>query len=108
MTLHRVRFRQSGGFAGLVRACDLRLKSLDAQSREELERLVAASGLSARDIPASSGPHAKASRDFTEYDIEIESTAGRRSAALTDDDLDGPAGPLIAFLQKRARPLRST
>ena len=107
MTLHRVRFRQSGGFAGLVRACDLTPDSLDAHSREELERLVAASGLAARDIAASSSPHSKTSRDVTQYDIEIELPAGRRRATLTDHDLDGPAGPLIAFLQKRARPFRN-
>jgi hypothetical protein len=41
----------------------------------------------------------------TEYEIDVESPAGRHRARLTDRDLDGPAGPLVRFLQKHARPM---
>ena len=101
MTARRIRFRQTGGFAGLVRGCDLDLDSLAPKQRAEVDRLISASGLA--NAPAAK-PKSKG-RDLMQYEITIESASGTTRADLTDLDLDDKAEPLVAFLQKRAGPM---
>jgi hypothetical protein len=88
-----------------VRGCDLKADALDATGRQDLQRLVAASGVAAPQTSEPSHARVPADRDVTEYEIDVESSTGRHRATLTDRDLDGPAGPLIRFLQQRARPM---
>ena len=101
MTARKIRFRQTGGFAGLVRGCDLDLEALTPKQRAEVERLVAASGLA--NTPAAK-PKSKG-RDLMQYEITIESASGTTRADLTDFDLDDKTEPLVTFLQKRAGPV---
>ena len=91
----------TGGFAGLVRGCDLDLDALAPTQRAEIDRLIAASGLA--NTPAAK-PQSKG-RDLMQYEITIESTAGTIRADLTDLDLDDKVEPLVAFLQTRAGPM---
>ena len=101
MTARRIRFRQTGGFAGLVRGCDLDVESLDPKQRAEVDRLITASGLANAPIarPAPKG------RDLMQFEITIESASGTIRADLTDLDLDDKTEPLVTFLQKRAGPV---
>ena len=101
MTARRIRFRQTGGFAGLVRGCDLDVESLAPKQRAEVDRLIAASGLA--NTPAAK-PKSKG-RDLMQYEITIESASGTIRADLTDLDLDDKTEPLVTFLQKRAGPV---
>ena len=101
MTARKIRFRQTGGFAGLVRGCDLNVESLDPKQRAEVDRLVTASGLATGAVtrPASRG------RDLTQFEITIESVSGSTHSNLTDLDLDDKIEPLVAFLQRHAGPV---
>lgn len=102
MTTRRIRFRQSGGFGGLLRGCDIDVEALAPKQRAEVDRLVTASGLTGGAV-AKRPPMA---RDLTQFEITIESASGTTQATLTDLDLDGKTEPLVTFLQKRAGPVR--
>ena len=107
--LRRVRFRQTGGFAGLVRGCEFAPDALGAGKREELERLVRESGLVASAGAAAAqgtrGTGRDRARDMMLYEIEIESEAGVVRASLDDLDLSEKVAPLVAYLQKHSRPM---
>lgn len=95
----RVKFLQSGGFAGTVKGCELDTKSLSAEATEKLEELIRDSGIAgSRELSSESG------RDMQQYEITVE--MGRRSASLTFDDGTVPEAvkPLLSFLKKHARP----
>ena len=109
MMLHTIRFRQTGGFAGLVRGCELALEALAPKEREECERLLLRSGLmdaaAARPGSQVPGPDRDLARDLIEYEIEIESASGTRRFRFDDLDLTEKVAPLVAFFQKHARPM---
>jgi hypothetical protein len=95
----KVRFVQSGGFAGAVKGCDLDTQALPPDQARELERLVRESGIS------QSGEHlSDGGRDLHQYEITIED--GRRKLAVTFDDANVPpaARAFLGFLKKCARP----
>ncbi len=106
MTIRKIRFRQSGGFAGLIRGCDLELSSLDPRERTKLEKAVEKSGLI--DEPSEAGAktgRSAAARDTAQLEIEIETSSGVIRRALDELDLPQRAEPLVSLLQERSRPL---
>lgn len=95
----KVRYAESGGFAGRVTACELAAEALPREEARELERLAVASG-----IDASGEFFSASGRDLRQYEIAIEA-GGRAVAAVYDDEtLPAAARPLIAFLRRYARP----
>lgn len=96
----QVRFRQSGGFAGLRRGCDLDTDTLPAEEAANLRSLVEQSGV----LQAQSGRTAKA-RDLFNYEITIETSDGTH--LVTFDDGSKPEGiePLLEYLQNLSEPL---
>lgn len=107
MTIRKIRFRQSGGFAGFIRGCELVPETLDSRERAQLERLVERSGLAAKgEKSAASAPKpASAARDQTNFEIEIETSSGTTRHELDDLDLPPEVAPLVTLLQKHARPI---
>ncbi|MEP7011830.1 MAG: protealysin inhibitor emfourin [Acidobacteriota bacterium] len=104
MTIRKIRFRQSGGFAGFIRGCELVPEALDSRERAQLERLVERSGLADKD--ATPAPKAASSaRDLTNYEIEIETSSGTVRTELDDLDLPPEVAPLVTLLQKHSRPI---
>ena len=101
--LLKIRFRQSGGFAGLRRRCDLDAHTLVAAEQHELERLVQRA-LTAQPR-ASSPPPSTSTRDSTTYEIEIDTAAGTTRLALDDESVSEEVEGLVAFLQRHARSL---
>ena len=101
MTARKIRFRQTGGFAGLVRGCDVDLEAMTPKQHAEVERLIASSGLATTPATKSKAK----GRDLMQYEITIESASGTTRADLTDLDLDDKLEPLMAFLQKRSGPM---
>ncbi|MFN9369549.1 MAG: protealysin inhibitor emfourin [Planctomycetia bacterium] len=95
----RITFTQSGGFAGLVRHVHLDAATLDAAERREVERLVAARGLT-----ESWERFAGAARDLKQYEIVIDSDAATRRICCDDRCLPEPARPLVQYLAARTRP----
>ena len=104
MSLLKVRFLQSGGFAGLIRGQEITAADTSAEELQRLENMLKASGVAERAAPGGARTPPK-SADLIQYDLEIETTAGKSHVILTDDDLDDRVEPLIRFLQKRAKPM---
>ena len=98
-----VTFRQSGGFAGLVRGCGIDAAALDPDERARLHSLVAASGLVAGSHATTA---AAAARDLRHYEITIDLDGRRLSFSGDDRTLPAPIIPLIDWLRERSRPLR--
>jgi hypothetical protein len=107
MTLRKIRFRQAGGFAGLVRGCELSPGALGAKEGARLERLLRESGLAERPAatPAARGLKRDSARDLIQYEIEVETASGTVRVELDDLDLPDKAASLVAFLQEHARPM---
>ena len=96
MAIHKLRFRQSGGFAGLVRGCDVEFNELDVAFRAALER------------HARSGPTAVApseARDQIVYEIEMETDAGVRRLEFDEASVPKDLAPLVQALAKRSKPM---
>jgi hypothetical protein len=99
----KVRFRQSGGFAGLVRGCELSSDELAPADGAELVRLVQAAGLAGIVASPSGGA------DRQGYEIAVEGNgAPKGEYRLTDSDLTDEIAALVAFLRARSKPQRPT
>lgn len=96
----KVAFRQTGGFAGTFRGCDLDDTSLPPAEARDLRRLVATSGVHAA---RSAGP--SAARDLVQYEIVIENSGGIHSVAFDDMTIPAGIGPLLTYLQLRTKPI---
>lgn len=94
----KVKFRQAGGFAGLLRGVDLDTADLPARERKRIEAMIEA-------LPAAKKARSSRSADLTGYEIEIETPQGTR--ALSFDDLSVPEGmeKLLKMLQKKSGPV---
>jgi hypothetical protein len=95
MAIRTVRFRVSGGFAGLVRGVDLPGGDLTAAERRALELRSTALGVARVD----------GARDLLTYELEVETDGGVQRVAFdemnTPDDLAG----LVRRLESRSRPM---
>ncbi len=109
MTLRKIRFRQTGGFAGLVRGSDIAPESLGAKARAKLERLLNQSGLaaggSARAAASRKDAGHDAARDLIQYELDIETESGTEHFVFDDLDLSEEVAPLVEFLQEHAGPM---
>jgi hypothetical protein len=96
----KIKFTQSGGFAGLVRGCELSAADLSSRDRQELERLCAAAKLDrVKPTPAKG-----ADRQY--YEVTIEQGDGAIVDAKFDDSaLTDAMVPLITFLRARSKPM---
>jgi hypothetical protein len=98
----KVRYRQTGGFAGVVLGCELDTEKLPPREAEELERLVKQAELEKAGVKKSSR-----GRDLTNYEINVDHN--RRTTKASFDDMTAPAHvqALLDFLKSRAtaRPL---
>ena len=94
----KVKLRQTGGFAGLIRGCDLDSAELPKKEAAQLDQLL-------RQPSAKPRPATGAARDLTSYEVTVETPQG--SKTLSFDDLAIPEGTaaLIEFLRRRCKPL---
>jgi hypothetical protein len=97
----KIKFRQSGGYAGLRMGCDLDTKSLSSEEATQLESLVNTSGI----LQANSGRSENAA-DLISYEIAIETQAGTHQVKFDDLTLPESVLPLLDYLQSQAKPLR--
>jgi hypothetical protein len=95
----KVSFRQSGGFAGLSKGCDLDTQQMPAEEAAHLESLVEQSRL-----PDSINEHASQARDIIYYLITINASGHIRRVSVDDRTLPESARPLLRFLQQCAKP----
>jgi len=95
----KVRFLQSGGFAGIIKGCELDSATLSPDAAQDLEGLIRDSGISGSgEFLSDTG------RDLQQYEIRIED--GNLKSSVVFDDMSVPhsARPLLGFLKKHARP----
>jgi hypothetical protein len=94
----KIRFRQSGGFGGLVLGCDLDTSTLPPAEAQELTRLVKQANLEKIQTRRS-----EKARDLQNYEIAIEGEGLTAKKTLDDMSVDANAEPLLDFLRERAR-----
>jgi len=94
----KVRFRQTGGFAGLVLGCDLDTSTLPPAEAQELTRLVKQANLEKIQTRRS-----EKARDLQNYEIAVESNEMTAKASFDDMSVDANVEPLLDFLRQRAR-----
>ena len=94
----KIRFRQTGGFGGLVLGSDLDTSTLPPSEAQELARLVKQANL--EKIHARRNPRG---RDLQNYEISVESDELTAKASFDDMSIDANVKPLLEFLRQRAR-----
>ena len=95
----RITFLQSGGFAGMIKGCEIDATDLAPGDRHELESLIAGSGLT-----ESFERFSDTGRDLRQYEIVIERDAAVQRICCDDHSVPESARPLMAVLSARARP----
>ena len=99
MSIRKVRFRQSGGFANLIRGCEVAAEDLTAAHRLALERIADHAGATESPAPSSSA------RDQVIYELELDTGGGVRRFEFDEMSVPDGLGPLVAWLQQRSRPM---
>ena len=95
----KVRFHQSGGYAGLLKGCEIDTAALEPQKAEELIQLVRQSSLSPKGQFLS-----KSSRDLHQYEIQIDDGAAESSVTYDEESVPPSARALIGYLKKCSKP----
>ncbi len=94
----RLRFVQSGGFVGAIRACTLDTTTLSKDDANSLKELVRNADLStARPTLSVSG------RDLEQYEISVEENGASVTVTYDQSTLSAGMKPLVAYLKKRAK-----
>ena len=83
----------------MLKGCTIDATDLAPDERQELESLVAASGLT-----ESFDRFSETGRDLRQYEIVIERDATVRRIVCDDHSVPEATRPLVAFLSARARP----
>jgi hypothetical protein len=94
----KIRFRQTGGFGGLVLGCDLDTSTLLPAEAQELARLVKQANLNEIQTRRS-----EKARDLQNYEIAVEGEGLTAKKTLDDMSIDANVEPLVEFLRRRAR-----
>ena len=95
----KVRFTQSGGYAGLIKGYEVDAKELPAEEAEALHRLVEDSSM-----PEPGQYLSDTGRDLQQYEITIERGGKETSLVFDDETLPHSAKPLVGYLKKRSKP----
>lgn len=98
----RLTFRQSGGYAGLSRCCELDSEELSAEERDALASL-----LDQAEHREAAAPPSRA-RDALAYEIRVEGEGISRTFFLDQANTPDTVEPLIVRCMREAgpRPLR--
>ena len=99
MTL-KIRYVQSGGFAGLIRGCTLDASALAPAAAAVLKRLLKAAPLATLKTARTEG-----AADLLLHDFAIETDAGTHHLSFDDLTLPKALKPLVAFMAKRGKPI---
>lgn len=93
----KLRFRQTGGFGGLVLGCDLDTSTLPPAEAQELERLIKQA-----DLKKAQTKRSDKARDLQQYEIAVENEVTAK-ASFDDMSVEASVKPLLDFLRQRAR-----
>jgi hypothetical protein len=92
-----LRFRQSGGFAGLERGCEMPADALAPGLRKLLERALA--------TPAENPVPPPGAADMTRYSLTVDTPGAGRELHFDDMTLPAALAPLFAHLTTVSKPL---
>jgi len=97
--IQQLRFRQSGGFANVIRGVDVAAGDLTAAHRRALTRFANAKSSD------STETRSPTMRDQIVFELTLTTDAGTRR--LEFDEMSFPAGlgPLVLWLKERSRPV---
>jgi emfourin len=93
----KIIFRQSGGFAGLIKGAELDAEALDPQQAAELKRLL-------DQEPAAESKAAGKERDLYEYEIALEEDGRKRTLHFNDSQVPDALRPLLKVLKQKSKP----
>jgi hypothetical protein len=98
----KLRYTAEGGFAGLIRGVDIDTDALSPADARELSALIE------RARAAPPHPTQPGTRDAIEHIIEVQGAAppGAAQWHLATSTVGGELAPLVAWLERRARPQR--
>jgi Emfourin len=94
----KVTFKQSGGFAGLVKSGIFDTDAMPEEQGQELKTLVERSATSGPGRPAPGSRGA----DHEQYSIVIETADGSRSIQVDQGSVPEELKPLLRFLRKQS------
>lgn len=94
----KVRFRQTGGFGGLVLGCDFDTTAMTRDEADELLRLVEQANMQA--VGERKHPQG---RDLLTYEIALEESGKRLKVSFDSMTTPPQIEPLLQFLSQRAR-----
>jgi hypothetical protein len=94
----KIRFRQTGGFGGLVLGCDLDTSTLAPAEAQELTRLVKQANLEKIQTRRS-----EKARDLQNYEIAVEGDGLTAKAIFDDMSVNANVESLLEFLRQRSR-----
>jgi hypothetical protein len=105
----KIEFRQSGGFDGLVRRCDIDTETLPAIEAAEIEDLVKNTGvLKSKSILSRIVAFKPVGGcDTLHYRISVKSSEVTYRISFDDFTIPEEGRPLLEYLKKRARPQRA-
>lgn len=95
----RVRFAQSGGFAGMSREVAVDTSNLNQGEATELEQLVREA-----DLQTGAPPRSSLGRDLEEYEISIDDGQQNVTVVLEQSTVPLQARRLVAHLKKLTKP----
>ena len=93
--IRKLRFRVSGGFAGIVRGTEVEGHALSASERAALGRLLDAS-------PSARAPGA---RDQVVYEWDVDTDAGQRRVECDELNVPDDLADLVTKLTGQSRPV---
>jgi len=95
-----VKFLQSGGYAGLIRGCEIDTESLTPKEADVLQSLIKKSNIKGnRKFSARGG-----ARDLNNYVITVESKDELHTISFDDMTVPAEIKDLLSFLAKRSKP----
>jgi hypothetical protein len=95
----KIIFRQSGGYGGLIRGCEIDVDALPADEAAEVRSLVKSSG-----ILGAKSARSKAARDVFNYSITVETGSGAHQVEFDDTTIPAGAVPLLDYLRSKSGP----
>jgi hypothetical protein len=96
----KIRYVQSGGFAGLTRGCALDAATIAPSTASVLKRLV--NGVLRAKVKTA---RTQGVADLLLHEFTIETETGTHRLSFDDLSLPKPLKPLVAFLARRCKPL---
>ena len=92
-----LRFRQTGGFAGLERGCEMAVAALTPELRKLLDHALA--------LPEAKPASDAVVADAMQYSIAVEAPGSARELHFDDVTLPPVLVPLLAHLTAASRPM---